>query len=351
MRAISVIIPVYNTQEYLRRCVNSVLSQSFENFELILVDDGSTDESGAMCDAFAAEDGRVRVIHKQNVGLNSAVIAGIEAAKSKYTVFCDSDDEMTDGALDFLYHEITHSGVDAVRTSVKIRSDDGRAASDMMAPTRVYNREEIYKEIICAYFCQEGVQGDRAYRAAWGNLRTAKIYKTELLKRVAANLNPTTDIGTDLVLNLNYLFECESVKITNEHVSYIYYIREDSVSHSYDMRLVSRYIKLFNELRQIAAQHGLKGLTLDRYFDTKIVNSLCTMLYGNSRIADKIKLIQANYEALINKTALIEEAKRSYLVLRPGLYLIAAGAIAPGVILTCAVLAVARLVKRALGSA
>lgn len=89
---ISVIVPVYNVEEYLARCVDSILAQTYENLEVILVDDGATDTSGAICDDFAAKDSRVWVIHKENGGLSSARNAGLEAATGEYIAFADSDD-------------------------------------------------------------------------------------------------------------------------------------------------------------------------------------------------------------------------------------------------------------------
>lgn len=89
---ISVIVPVYNVEEYLARCVDSVLAQTYENLEVILVDDGATDTSGAICDAYATKDSRVKVIHKENGGLSSARNTGLEAATGDCIAFADSDD-------------------------------------------------------------------------------------------------------------------------------------------------------------------------------------------------------------------------------------------------------------------
>ena len=89
---ISVIVPVYNVEEYLARCVDSVLAQTYENLEVILVDDGATDTSGAICDAYATKDSRVKVIHKENGGLSSARNTGLEAATGECIAFVDSDD-------------------------------------------------------------------------------------------------------------------------------------------------------------------------------------------------------------------------------------------------------------------
>lgn len=88
----SVIIPIYNAERYLKECIDSVLYQSFEDFELILVDDGSTDSSGAICDGYAAKDGRIKVIHKQNGGQSTARNRGVACAQGRYLLFLDSDD-------------------------------------------------------------------------------------------------------------------------------------------------------------------------------------------------------------------------------------------------------------------
>ena len=89
---ISVIIPVYNVESYLKRCVDSVRQQTYIDLEIILVDDGSTDDSGKLCDNLAAEDNRIRVIHKENGGASSARNTGIDNAKGEYIGFVDSDD-------------------------------------------------------------------------------------------------------------------------------------------------------------------------------------------------------------------------------------------------------------------
>ena len=89
---VSIIVPVYNVKPYLNRCVDSLLGQSYQNMELLLVDDGSTDGSEALCDEYAAQDARVRVLHKKNGGLSDARNAGVDAAKGEYLSFVDGDD-------------------------------------------------------------------------------------------------------------------------------------------------------------------------------------------------------------------------------------------------------------------
>ena len=112
MPAISVIVPVYKVEEYVKPCINSILAQSFTDFELILVDDGSPDQCGVICDSFAEKDSRIIVIHKENGGLSDARNKGIDIAKGEYLTFIDSDDLIHRDYLKTLYTLITDNNAD-----------------------------------------------------------------------------------------------------------------------------------------------------------------------------------------------------------------------------------------------
>ena len=105
MTKISVIVPVYNAEKYLHRCIDSILAQTFTDFELLLIDDGSKDNSGKICDEYAAKDSRIRVFHKKNGGVSDARNWGIDRAKGDYIVFVDSDDYVEDCYLQVLHNE------------------------------------------------------------------------------------------------------------------------------------------------------------------------------------------------------------------------------------------------------
>ncbi len=110
--SISIIVPVYNVEKYLKKCIDSILNQSFQNFELILVDDGSTDSSGEICDEYALKDRRVLVIHKENGGLSSARNEGIKASSAEYVGFVDSDDYISFSMYEFLYNNLIENNAD-----------------------------------------------------------------------------------------------------------------------------------------------------------------------------------------------------------------------------------------------
>lgn len=121
---ISVIVPVYNTEQYLPRCIESILSQSFTDFELLLIDDGSTDGSGKICDAYAEKDNRIRVFHKENGGVSSARNMGLDEAKGEWVYFVDSDDELLHDGLQVLFDN-TNKEVDVVLAGFEEVSEEG----------------------------------------------------------------------------------------------------------------------------------------------------------------------------------------------------------------------------------
>lgn len=165
---ISVIVPVYNVESYLEACIDSIAAQTYRDLEIILVDDGSTDRSGAICDAYAERDQRIRVLHKANGGLSDARNAGIECAAGEYFSFIDSDDMVTPDALETMYGRLRETGSQiAVCNMVRIY-EDGRSES-FYAPSdtvRVCEGEQRFITLnqpsVCnKLFCAELFRGIR----------------------------------------------------------------------------------------------------------------------------------------------------------------------------------------------
>ena len=102
---VSVIVPVYNVAPYLEQCLDSIVNQTYQNLEIILVDDGSTDESGAICDRYAEQDGRIQVVHKENGGLSSARNVGLDKMTGEWVLFVDSDDWIELNTLELLFEQ------------------------------------------------------------------------------------------------------------------------------------------------------------------------------------------------------------------------------------------------------
>ena len=165
---ISVIIPVYKVEEYLYRCVDSVLAQTYGNLEIILVDDGSPDGCPAMCDAYAGQDARIRVIHQENAGLSGARNAGIDAARGQWLAFVDSDDYLAPDFLECLYRACVDTGSElSVCRWIYVR---GEAVLELGtgAVETCTGREMLHR--------MYGPDGSR-FVVAWNKLYRAELFK------------------------------------------------------------------------------------------------------------------------------------------------------------------------------
>lgn len=167
MPGISIIVPVYNVENYLHRCVDSILAQTFTDFELLLIDDGSSDNSGAICDDYAAQDDRVKVIHKKNGGVSSARNAGIRASEGEYIAFVDSDDYIDDELYDAVYSQCADNDItffhytvmqDGVRTKIYQKglyelADDPRKYMRLYALSDGTKHEDVFFDESISVFC------------------------------------------------------------------------------------------------------------------------------------------------------------------------------------------------------
>ena len=170
---LSIIVPIYKVEKYLDECIQSILGQTFTDFELILVDDGSPDACPQMCDAAAEQDSRVRVIHQKNGGLSAARNTGIEAARGNWLGFVDSDDFVAPDMYEKLYHAAVNAGADCAMCSVHLIHEDG-SWMDTLQHWKVYGGgytgEDILKTITW--------QNNAPYLVAWNKLYRREVFRT-----------------------------------------------------------------------------------------------------------------------------------------------------------------------------
>lgn len=220
MAMIAVVVPVYNAKRYLSQCIESVLNQTFRDFCLVLVDDGSADGSGQICDAYAQKDHRIKVIHQPNKGAVLARASGVlseYAQAAKYLLMCDADDALMPNALQLLYEEAEGKNLDCVCAAMVkmwkgIRFPDGRHSPCFDNP-KEYTREEIIRELYISCF------GISNYPInLWG-----KLYRTELVTRVIDAPPIVKFMGEDLSVTLRLLPEIQRLGILPD-VIYLYRI-------------------------------------------------------------------------------------------------------------------------------
>ena len=221
---ISVVIPVYNVEAYLDECIQSVLRQSYGHYELILVDDGSKDESGVICDRYAQQDHRIRVVHKTNGGLSDARNAGTQLAQGEYIVYIDSDDYICDS--DFLYkiNEKANAGFDIICYKFKKYYDDRKIYDEC-----TYSCHNIEKISTVAGRINEMVSKDAFYCSAW-----SKAIRLNILKDHAIQFEKGL-LGEDQEWYYHVLTKIHSITYIDE-VMLVYRQRANSITSSWKMK-------------------------------------------------------------------------------------------------------------------
>lgn len=215
MESISVIIPVYNVEEYIERCLTSVLNQTYSTIEVILVDDGSTDNSGSICDRYAKQDQRIKVIHKKNGGLSDARNSGLKIAKGKYVCFVDSDDVMAPNCIELLYNLCVKNDAEISMGQYQIFCEKITFVDGNKQNEEVLNGCEILWRL----FGKDYV----TYVVAWG-----KLYLRQLFEDVEF---PYGKINEDEATTYKLFNKAKRVAVSEANV-YGYYMRQGSITKS-----------------------------------------------------------------------------------------------------------------------
>lgn len=188
---ISIIVPIYNAEQYLRRCIDSILAQSYTDFELLLIDDGSKDASGDICDEYAAKDTRVRVFHKENGGVSSARNLGLDNAQGEYITFCDADDHVSEDWLAAYSEAIASNVALAIQGYYAI---DGDNTVEKLLQPHSGNSIEAKRKLIESQFAQD------TYYYLW-----VKLFRRDLLESHQIRFDEQSVLGEDTQFISKYL--------------------------------------------------------------------------------------------------------------------------------------------------
>lgn len=262
----SVIVPIYNIEKYIRRCVDSVLSQTFNDYELILVDDGSPDNCGEICDEYAEKDTRIKVIHKENGGLVSARQAGIKIAKGDYVFHLDGDDAICPDALESAYMIIKDTNADIISFSYKysINEKIGETVCDLVHEG-LYNKSEIEQHIFPKLLSDKNM--NHIFYFLWG-----KAIKRELATKHQFNVNPAISLGEDLSCIVPCYLEAETVYMSKKAI-YLYTIRNDSISTDFKTHQITQIADVITGLRELNTDKP-------KDFDEQISRYSCFMCFA-----------------------------------------------------------------------
>lgn len=230
---ISILVPVYNVEQYLPRCIESVLSQDFQDWEMILVDDGSSDKSPQICDEFAEKDNRIKVIHKSNGGANSARLTGFEMSQGVYLMFLDSDDYLLPKALSILYNKIEEGYAIVKGNDIRFNGDWNKIEKPRSTGKKIFGHKEYLKSVL----------NYDVLPYLWGGL-----YKRDLFCSNVFRDNQDLQIGEDWITNIS-IWNKVNKYIAVDSPVYAYFINDDSmmqqnvISFEYQEKMKDKIMK------------------------------------------------------------------------------------------------------------
>lgn len=248
-KLVSVIIPAYNIEDYIGRCLDSIISQTYKNLEIIVVDDGSRDHTGEILDNYAKKDRRIKVIHKENGGVSSARNKGIEAAEGDYIGFIDGDDliesEMYKTLVDLLEEEnadIAHCGYQMVFPDrIDYYHNTGKK--------KIQTTEEGLKDLLSGEMIEPGLVN--------------KLYKKELIKN--CRLDETVKINEDLLMNYQ-LFKLSQKSVYYDITPYSYMIRSSSATGANSLiKKREDALRVLNQIKDDCINNNLLSIIYKRY--------------------------------------------------------------------------------------
>lgn len=277
---ISLIIPVYKVEKYLEKCIQSVINQTYENLQIILVDDGSPDNCGKICDEYAKKDHRIEVIHKSNGGLSDARNKGLEIAKGEYIGFVDSDDYIEADMYEVLYNLLKQYNADVSICNFYTVSQGKISIKNADNGINEYNRIEILKEILL----DKNIQS-----YAWN-----KLYKKELFDEIKYPIGKKyEDIGTTFYL----LEKCNKIVVTGKS-EYYYINRQDSIVNNVTESTITDYIELIIQ-RYDYIEENIKELSsYNKDYLKRILKTAEKDIKSLNEVGDYTK---KKYEELYNK--------------------------------------------------
>lgn len=289
---ISIIVPVYNVEKYLEKCVNSIVNQTYKNLEIILVDDGATDSSGKLCDELAKIDNRIKVYHKENGGLSDARNYGVERATGDYIGFVDSDDYIDSEMYGKLYEAIKKENVDVAECNLKIIYTDREELFTEQKYYNVYTKQEYLEE----YLKIEKIFGSACVR----------LIKSDIAKKLkfpVGKLYEDTYYAYDLIEKVD-----RYVIMNNPYYNYL--MRENSITNTKFNPRIFDLIEIVEKFRKTTYENypGLKEA------------ADCRKMYAYFSVLNSI-LLEKNYRDNEYYLEILSYFKRNYISLLKNKYI------------------------------
>lgn len=271
---VTVIVPIYNTEEYLPRCIESIQNQTYFNMEILLLDDGSTDHSNSICEAYAQKDSRIRVIRQTNQGIIAAKKTALRYSHGDYIMFVDSDDWIDNLQLEALVNPVFEYDCSIVSANVLVDRKDGTKVQGSHIPAGIYETDKIARDLF--YYKDTDTYGILQYSVA-------KLYERQLITEVLDSLDTHIRYGEDRAIVFGCVFQ--NIRICFVEESYYHYcIRSDSVYQSENSNHLIEMTYFYQYLKKLFGKHAEK-----EYLYRQLAYYL--MLHMKNAVSQKLGLV------------------------------------------------------------
>ncbi|MGI6094377.1 MAG: glycosyltransferase [Lachnospiraceae bacterium] len=339
MATVSIIMPVYNAEKTLKRCVESILNQEYTDFELLLIDDGSSDLSGSMCDEYAAQDTRVRVLHKENTGVSDTRNCGIQMAEGKYLQFVDADDWITADATKLMVREAVE------RKCELVISDFYRVVGDRVSHKGSIKEEGLLTREAFAEHMKDN-PADFYYGVLWN-----KLFSRDIIIENGIRMDEKVSWCEDFLFNLEYILHVDHVFVLTVPIYYYMKTEGSLVSQAKSMSHVVRtklyvfeyynnfFKNVYDEKEYLKKRPGLYRYLIDAAGDSVVMpgffsnstklgqervpiaehaiggSGYLTDLYRNTKLLDRYyQAIGLRYELTLNDIKILAHLSQIHVM-------------------------------------
>ena len=304
MCLVTIIVPIYNVEKYLAECIDSLLNQTYINLEIILVDDGSTDNSGKICDDYLTKDSRIRVIHKNNEGLGYARNSGIEIASGDYITFIDSDDTAEKDLIENLVNGINKNDFDTCIGGYKRITDDGKIKFIEEYPEQEFYGNDVYNILFSRMLGSAPDKHDVIKMSVWN-----VMYSASIIKKYNVRFPSEREfISEDIIWDSDYYKYAKKVRVIDS-TSYNYRMTPGSLTKKYKPDMLDKVCILYSEMTNRINGDYEKIVRLQRQF---FVNIRVCIKQENKFISKKSNIEIKNSIKKIVKNKIVHDVAVEY---------------------------------------
>lgn len=249
MEKLSIIVPIYNAEKYLSQCINSIINQDYKDIELILIDDGSADGSGQICDLYQSKDERIRVIHQENRGCISARLCGIQESVGQYIGFVDSDDWIAGDMYRLLMSVVEEKQCDIVSMGYIMICGEEEKKEDDGTLLGEYIRGKNLDVLLSNMMYDEKEKRRGVHPALW-----SKVFKKEILLKACAKIDENITMGEDTAIFYSCCLYANSIYIMREY-KYYYRIHNESMCRTMGITTICEIYSFYQYMKRVLFAH------------------------------------------------------------------------------------------------